>query len=679
VRARAEPRPCCRRQLRTHPASPVGDCACRLPPRGSWPVKRRSAIGSSALLSGTHDKRPVEASWWSAPSTGGCPLCPLTVTLEHMIRSLTGSASRLPPGVAGPVSMLAAIWLPVVISAVAWLGGQLATALTGHGWAPVSFGWDFARRLAVDGPGPIWPGTPPVLVWIVTVVLVGAVAAPAVAVAIRLTAWTPSLARAADLGSLTGRHGTDRARQLRPSLARSVARRPAPADLGIALGRLGRRPLRTSWEDVVLAVMAPRAGKTTALAVPAILDAPGAVIATSNKADLWAATAALRAERTRERVWVFDPQQIAYAERTWWWNPLRDVTTVEEAGRLAGHFVQEIRDGTQRHGNDFWTAAAHDLLTSLLLAAAASGRDLTEVYEWLNDPVLTTPVDLLRTAGHHAAAASLLGRMHGAPETRDGVYETARTAARCLRDDAILAWVTPPAPTSGGIDELDAATMATSRQTLYLLSKDGAGAAAPLVAALTDRVLREATRAAERAGGRLDPPLVVVLDEAANVCRIADLPDLYSHLGSRGIIPITILQSYKQGVRVWGEHGMDTLWSAATIKLIGPGLDDARLAEDLSRLIGEHDVPIRTLNYGDRRTGESLSVRRQRILGPEDVRALPRGTALLFATGCRAALIDLQPWYAGPDAEPIRHAIDQATLRLTHRASRAGRTLENWP
>jgi type IV secretory pathway TraG/TraD family ATPase VirD4 len=204
--------------------------------------------------------------------------------------------------------------------------------------------------------------------------------------------------------------------------------------------------------------MAPRAGKTTALAVPAILDAPGAVITTSNKADLWAATATLRAQRTSERVWVFDPQQIAYAKRTWWWNPLRDVITVEEAGRLASHFVQEIRDGNQRHGNDFW-------------------------------------------------------------------------------DDV-------------GLDELNTATVATSRQTLYLLSKDGAGAAAPLVAALTDRVLREATQAAERAGGRLDPPLVVVLDEAANVCRIADLPDLYSHLGSRGIIPITILQSYKQGQRV---------------------------------------------------------------------------------------------------------------------------------
>ena len=53
--------------------------------------------------------------------------------------------------------------------------------------------------------------------------------------------------------------------------------------------------------------------------------------------------------------------------------------------------------------------------------------------------------------------------------------------------------------------------------------------------------MQDATRLAERRGGRLDPPMVAVLDEAANICKIADLPQLYSHLGSRGIIPVTIL------------------------------------------------------------------------------------------------------------------------------------------
>jgi type IV secretory pathway TraG/TraD family ATPase VirD4 len=207
------------------------------------------------------------------------------------------------------------------------------------------------------------------------------------------------------------------------------------------------------------------------------------------------------------------------------------------------------------------------------------------------------------------------------------------------------------------LESFDPVAFVHTHQTLYLLSKDGAGAAAPLVGALTDRVMREATRAAERAGGRLDPPMVVVLDEAANVCRIADLPELYSHLGSRGVLPITILQSYRQGTRVWGEHGMDALWSAATCKLLGAGLDDARLVEDVSRLVGDHDVAVRSVSRGDGRAGESVSLRRQRILPPEDLRALPKGWALLLATGCRPALLQMQPWYDGARAADIRAAL----------------------
>jgi type IV secretory pathway TraG/TraD family ATPase VirD4 len=206
-------------------------------------------------------------------------------------------------------------------------------------------------------------------------------------------------------------------------------------------------------------------------------------------------------------------------------------------------------------------------------------------------------------------------------------------------------------------------------QTLYLLSKDGAGNAAPLVAGLTDQVLRAAVELAETRGGRLDPVLVAVLDEAANICKISDLPELYSHFGSRGIVPLTILQSYQQGERVWGQHGMGALWSAATCKLIGAGIDDARFAEDLSRLVGEHDITVASRTRDGSGIGSwQTSVRRQRILDPAQIRALPKGSALLLATGVRVAMLRLLPWYAGPHAVEINAAVERATEEITRNA-----------
>jgi len=77
-----------------------------------------------------------------------------------------------------------------------------------------------------------------------------------------------------------------------------------------------------------------------------------------------------------------------------------------------------------------------------------------------------------------------------------------------------------------------------------------------------------------------------MLDEAANVCRIDALPDLYSFFGSQGISVTTILQSYKQGVRVWGRDGMDALWSAATVAIAGAAVRPHRAAR------GRQTLPI---------------------------------------------------------------------------------------
>ena len=289
----------------------------------------------------------------------------------------------------------------------------------------------------------------------------------------------------------------------------------------------------------------------------------------------------------------------------------------------------------------------------MLLAAAVDGATLTDVGTWLTSVSSVEPRNILARAGFTQLAEVMAGRSQGAVETREGVYATARAAASCLSDPAIMAWVTP----RPGLDLFDPVAFTRSRQTLYLLSKDGAGSAAPLVAAFADRVLLEAVRAAEESpGGRLDPPMVAVLDEAANICRITELPRLYSHLGSRGVTAMTILQSRSQGQRVWGEGGMAELFSASTVKIVGAGVDEQAFAEDLSRMVGAEDVVTRTRN-GGRGGGVSVGTRRERVLAADEVRAMPKFTGLLLVTGVRPAKLLLVPWMDGRRAGDIRAAL----------------------
>ncbi|WP_327745121.1 TraM recognition domain-containing protein [Streptomyces europaeiscabiei] len=552
----------------------------------------------------------------------------------------------------------------IAFGSLAWLTGNLTNSLVGTGpWAP------FEATDALLHPDVLWPHLSP------TALLVGARLVPGLlsfcltvtglVVWLRLRGGAKNgLARRRDLAPLMNKEIAAKAKSLRPSLSGLKPKEVAPADCGIFVGTHspGRAEVRASWEDVIVAIMAPRSGKTSGLAIPAILAAPGPVLLTSNKAANDAFTATVDARAEVGTIWTLDPQQIAHHPREMWWDILADARDLAGAKRLAGHFVAASVD--ESSGADFWSTAASNTLGALFLAAASHRRPITDVLAWLASPADRTPVDLLTDAGHEAVAAQLQGTVSGATETRDGIYETARQYASCLLDPDIAAWVTP----DKRLPEFKPSAFATSSDTLYLLSKDGGGSASAIIAAAADAVMRAAVVVAERSGGRLDPPALCVLDEAANVCKISDLPDLYSHLGSRGVIPMTILQSYRQGQRCWGEAGMDALWSAATVKIVGSGIDDIDFADKLSRAIGEHEVQTVSVSRSDSGKSTSVSMRTERILAPDAIRALPKGKALLLATGLRIALLDLKPWYKEPSAKTIAPASAAATATITDRA-----------
>ncbi|WP_279617065.1 TraM recognition domain-containing protein, partial [Streptomyces yokosukanensis] len=81
--------------------------------------------------------------------------------------------------------------------------------------------------------------------------------------------------------------------------------------------------------------------------------------------------------------------------------------------------------------------------------------------------------------------------------------------------------------------------------------------------------------------------------------------------GRRGILSYH-LQSYRQGQKVWGDAGMDAMWSASTIKVIGSGIDDPGSADKLSRLIGDHDVETTSTSHSESGKSTSVSMRQER-------------------------------------------------------------------
>ena len=408
--------------------------------------------------------------------------------------------------------------------------------------------------------------------------------------------------------------------------------------------------LRATFDSVVVMVAGARTGTTTTVAVPSILDAPGPVLATSNKGDLVAATRGIRAQLGP--VWLFDPQGLAgTGDPAFWWDPLDSAGTVWGARALASLFA----DAASAPGSPLdasFDPESRELLAMLLLAAAVGSRPLTAVYGWLGEQHDDEPAALLAAAGLHLGG----DEWRGGPGYRRGeVYRSAQAMVSWLADPALTAWVVDP---RDGRPRLDAETFTDKRATLYSLSKEGPGSAGALTLALTAAVLAAAERKAARSpDGRLPVPLVAVLDEVANVARWQQLPDLCSRYGSRGIVIMSFLQSWSQAVECWGREGARTLWSSASVRVYGGGVPDPDFLSEISDLCGEQDFPSSAGRERAGPWGTSTVVRRRAGFDVETLAALPPGRAVVIRSGARPALVRIQSRYDGLRSAEIRRAV----------------------
>jgi len=473
----------------------------------------------------------------------------------------------------------------------------------------------------------------------------------------------PGLASGTEAERAAGRRTLlRRASVVRPSLA-SPRDAVEPGQVGYRLGRLRGRELWCSVEDSVLLVGPPRMGKGLHLVIPWVLDAPGPVVATSTRPDTLAVT--LHARAKRGPVAIFDPQRLAGLDNGLRWSPVRGCEVPRTALVRARGLAAGAGWGGSVSDSEFWAGQTETALRCLLHAAALDHRRAIDLYRWSLNPALAE--DAVTILNRHSDAAAgwadaLDAAVHADPRTRDSVWLGVRQSLAALADPDVLAAVDPRAG-----EAFDPAAFLKDNGTLFLLAASVTSAScAPLVAAFVEDITETARSVAARAAGaRLDPPLLLALDEIANLTPLPSLPSLMAEGGGSGITTLAVLQSLAQARHRWGEHAADTIWDAATVKVVLGGLAKMRDLEDVSRLLGDVDEATETLSRG--RAGErssTTSMRQMPVMPPSVLRTLPFGTGILLLRHTRPLVLDLQPWPDRSDAAQLlddRRSVEAAT------------------
>ncbi len=472
----------------------------------------------------------------------------------------------------------------------------------------------------------------------------------------------------------TGRRRANRADDLsvrwatRRDIRGILTRRPDGRRL--TLGTLGRRLVATEARHSVIVFGPTQSGKTTSLVIPALLEWRGPVVATSAKTDILTLTRGARAAMGGTTL-LFDPtsSSVLTPEDPRYqphitqslpnsWSPLHAIEATHRrpgepernwrvrqwgaARESASWLVNAAR--TAQAGNsdtEFWYTTAEKLLAPLLFAAVVEGHTISDVVEWIDTQTkrhITTILD--RTTIREARSAWDATQNHE-ERIRSASYTTLEVVMYAYSDPGVLALsqvtdIQPAQLLNGGPNTLFVVSPSNQQQRLR-----------PLFTALVSEIIDTAfTMAANAPNGRIDPPLLVILDEAANIAPLQNLDQVASMGAGLGIQLVTAFQDLGQLQQVYGHHRATTVANNHRARILCGGVGDTDTLNYMSALIGDQLVETTSVSV-DRRGGRSTTDNQQlRPLAPSaSLRTIGDGQAVCVYGNLAPIRLHLRPWY----------------------------------
>ena len=144
-------------------------------------------------------------------------------------------------------------------------------------------------------------------------------------------------------------------------------------------------------------------------------------------------------------------------------------------------------------------------------------------------------------------------------------------------------------------------------------------------------------------------------------------------------IGFVVLQALSQAETSWSRAEADTIWAAATAKVLLGGASHVDHLRDIESLLGTRDTRREQRSWSTRDAGHSTSEQHERrpLMSVDEIRRLPPTAGLLAYRNRRSVLLDLAGWDERRDARAIQlgkretEQEQRSTFEDAHRAPAA--------
>ncbi len=403
---------------------------------------------------------------------------------------------------------------------------------------------------------------------------------------------------------------------------------------GIILGKKLCLDMDSPLNKNVMIIGSSGTGKSRGFIKPNVLQMNGSYIITDPKGEIFDHTS----DYLKSNGYGVKVLNLVNLNASDSYNPLAYINSQQDIQVLAKTIIDNTSKGVLNVGEDsFWANSEMALLTALityvlyelpekqrnlssvlnLLLTASKGDKLDELFFKLPD-------------SHKALTSYKIFCLSGDPKTRGNIMIGLGVRLQALQNEAVSRLTAS--------DTLDLGLTGRNKTAVYVITSDSHRTYDFISSMFFSQIFQTLYCEADKNEGRLNIPVICLLDEFSNIGRIPDFSSKVASMRPRGISVSIVVQSLGQLKARYEKEWSDIMGNCDSLLFLGT--QDIETAKFISERLGKStvtsktkslSVPFRSSVRGSKTEGEGKTGRP--LLMPDEITRLEPRKSIIIIQG----------------------------------------------
>ena len=210
---------------------------------------------------------------------------------------------------------------------------------------------------------------------------------------------------------------------------------------------------------------------------------------------------------------------------------------------------------------------------------------------------------------------------------------------------------------------IDAERFCKEKSALFIVMPEENPNAYFMISLLIQQLYREILAVADENGGKLRNRAIFYCDEWGTLPPIQSAEMMFSASRSRRLSLVSVIQSYQQLVKNYGQEGAAIIQDNCQLTIAGGFAPSSETAEVISKALGSRTVLTGSVSRSKNDPSQSLQMTERPLMTADELKSLKKGSFIVMKTGTHPFVSQLKLFMKWGITFPMAYEVENRGAR----------------